>query len=120
MNYYIEALKKYAEFSGRATRAEYWYFILFNIIFSIGFSLLDALLGSVSTPGLFSGLYGLIVLVPSIAVTVRRLHDTNNNGFWILILFIPLIGVIYILFQMLQDSWPGDNPYGPNKQHHQL
>src|SRR3954462_4757789 len=117
MNWYLEALKKYAVFSGRARRTEYWMFILFNIIITVVLALIDILTGTFSPQagvGLLGGLYALAVLIPSIAVTVRRLHDTGRSGWWILIGLVPVIGTIVLLIFMVQDSEPGTNQYGPN------
>jgi uncharacterized membrane protein YhaH (DUF805 family) len=117
MNWYLEALKKYAVFSGRARRTEYWMFILFNIIITVVLALIDILTGTFSPQagvGLLGGLYALAVLIPSIAVTVRRLHDTGRSGWWILIGLVPVIGTIVLLIFMVQDSQPGENQYGPN------
>ena len=120
MSWYLEAIKKYAVFSGRSRRKEYWYFVLFNIIVSIVLGWIDALLGTSSSyaagAGLLSGIYGLVVLIPSLAVTVRRLHDTDRSGWWILIALVPLIGVIVLLVFALLEGTPGDNQYGPNPQ----
>ena len=95
MNWYALALSKYATFKGRASRKEYWYFVLFNIIFSILLGLLDEVLGTVyvlqEPQGIFHGLYFLLMIIPSFAVTVRRLHDSGRSGWWIvagIILFI--------------------------------
>mgnify|MGYP003460229328 CR=1 FL=1 len=117
MNWYLEVLKKYAVFGGRARRSEYWYFVLFNLIISIVLAIVDGMLGSFSTErgvGLLEGIYSLAVLIPGIAVSVRRLHDTNRSGWWLLIVFVPLIGVIVLFVYMVQDSQPGENQYGPN------
>ena len=117
MSWYLEALTKYAVFSGRSRRMEYWYFVLFNIIVSIVLGVIDGLLGtsgSYAGAGLLSGIYGLAVLIPSLAVTVRRLHDTDRTGWWILIALVPLIGVIVLLVFALLEGTPGDNQYGPN------
>ncbi len=111
MNWYIEVLKKYAVFSGRARRKEYWMFFLFNIIISFVLGFIEGLAG---LPGALSGLYSLAVLIPGIAVSVRRLHDTNRSGWWLLIGLVPFIGAIVLLIFMLQDGQPGDNRYGPN------
>ena len=83
MSWYLQALKKYAVFSGRSRRMEYWYFVLFNIIVSIVLGTIDALLGTLGSGmgvGLLSGIYSLAVLIPSLAVTVRRLHDIDRSG----------------------------------------
>ncbi len=111
MNWYLEVLRKYAVFSGRARRMEYWMFLLINVIIAVAFAIIDSLLG---IQGVLGGLYSLAVLIPSIAVAVRRLHDTNRSGWWILINFIPLIGLIIFIVFAVQDSTPGANRYGPN------
>lgn len=117
MNYYIEALKKYAVFNGRARRKEYWFFVLFNIIASFILVSVDSTIGSfnpTSGKGFLSGIYTLGVLIPGIAVSVRRLHDTGRSAWWLLIGFIPLIGTIILLIFMAQNSKPGWNKYGSN------
>ncbi len=117
MSWYLEAIKKYAVFSGRSRRKEYWYFVLFNIVVSIVLGWIDALLGtrgSYAGAGLLSGIYGLAVIIPSLAVTVRRLHDIDRSGWWILINLIPLIGTIVLLVFAVSEGTPGTNRYGPN------
>lgn len=117
MNWYLEALKKYATFEGRAGRTEYWFFVLFNVLAVIVLAIIDGVLGTFREEagiGLLSGVYALAVLIPSIAVLVRRLHDTDRSGWWILISFVPLIGEIVLLVFALLDGTPGDNRYGPN------
>ncbi|MDP1923862.1 MAG: DUF805 domain-containing protein [Thiobacillus sp.] len=115
MDWYLGVLKQYAVFKGRARRKEYWFFILFNLIASLLLTLVDFMTGSLDAElgmGLLSGLYSLAILIPSLAVTVRRLHDTGRTGWWLLIGLIPLIGAIVLLVFMLLDSQPGDNEYG--------
>lgn len=116
MNYYLSVLKKYAVFSGRARRAEYWYFFLFNMIIGIVLGMIGVVIGSGAETiiGTLGGIYSLAVLIPSIAVSVRRLHDTNHSGWWFLISLLPLIGAIVLLVFMVSDSQPGQNKYGPN------
>ncbi len=116
MNYYLAVLKKYAVFSGRARRAEYWYFVLFSFIISIVLGVLDSVIGTnpETNIGLLGGLYSLAVLIPGLAVSVRRLHDTGRSGWMLLILFIPLIGVIWYFVLLVSDGNAGDNKYGPN------
>ncbi len=117
MNWYLQALKKYTVFTGRARRKEYWFFVLFNIIVSAALSVVDYFTGTYSASygtGLLGGLYALAVLLPAIAVTIRRLHDTGRSGWWILIALIPVIGGIVLLVFMVLDSQPGDNAYGPS------
>jgi len=111
MNWYIEVLKKYTVFDGRAHRTEYWMFVLFNVIIIIALGLIDRLLG---ISGVLSGIYGLAVLIPGIAVGIRRLHDTNRSGWWLLISLVPVIGTIVLIVFMVQDSQPDTNQYGPN------
>ncbi|MCB1687040.1 MAG: DUF805 domain-containing protein [Halioglobus sp.] len=117
MNWYLEVLKKYAQFSGRARRKEYWFFVLFNLLISIALAIVDSLTGTLDTEtgyGLLSGIYSLAVFIPSMAVGFRRLHDTGRSAWWILIALIPLIGVIVLLVFMVQDSEEGENKYGPS------
>jgi len=117
MNWYLAVLKKYAVFSGRARRKEYWMFVLFNIIFTIVAVILDNVLGTAIEElgyGLFYIVYGLAVIIPALAVTVRRLHDTGKSGWWIFISLIPFIGAIWLIVLLATDSQPGANQYGPN------
>lgn len=117
MNWYLQVLKKYAVFSGRARRKEYWFFVLFNIIFSIVFTVVDGVTGTLDPTlgmGLLSLLYSLAVLIPSLSVTVRRLHDTGRSGWWFFIILIPLLGAIILLVFMFLDSKPEENQYGAN------
>ena len=117
MSWYLEAFKKYAVFSGRSRRKEYWYFVLFNIIVGIVLAAIDALLGTFSSSsniGLLSGIYSLAVLIPTLALTVRRLHDVDRTGWWILIGLVPLIGGIVLLVFALLDGTPSSNQYGSN------
>ena len=86
---------KYADFSGRATRSEYWWFVLFIILASLGISMISDVLG---------GTFGLATLLPSIAAATRRLHDTNRSGWWQLICLVPLIGWIVLIVFLAQDS----------------
>ena len=117
MSWYLEVLQKYAVFDGRARRKEYWVFLLINILVSVVLIAIDNLIGTFSPQvgvGLLQGLYSLAILIPSIAVTVRRLHDTGRTGWWILISLVPLIGGIVLLVFMVLDSEPETNEYGPN------
>ena len=111
MNWYLGCWKKYVEFSGRARRQEYWMFVLFNILASVAMAVVDGILG---TCGALGGLYSLAVLLPSLAVTFRRLHDTDRSGWWLLICLIPLAGAIVFLVFLCLDSQPGANRFGPN------
>lgn len=111
-NYYLLALKKYAVFSGRSRRAEYWYFTLFIIIISIILTIVSLIVGD--ELGIIGMLYALAIIVPSLAVSVRRLHDIGKSGWMLLITLIPFIGAIWLLVLMVTDSDVGDNNYGPN------
>ena len=117
MNWYLEVLKKYAVFNGRAQRKEYWYFVLFNIIITLVLGVIDSVIGSSSAEagaGLLGSIYMLAVLLPGIGVSIRRLHDTSRSGWWVLLALIPLIGILVLIFFMVQDSRPGANQYGAN------
>jgi len=117
MNWYMVALRQYATFEGRSRRKEYWFFVLFNLIAVILLAIVDGITGTFDETvglGLLSGLYCLAVFIPSMAVTVRRLHDTNRSGWWVLIGLIPLIGGIVLLVFTVMDSQPGANRFGPN------
>lgn len=114
MNWYLEVLKKYAVFNGRARRAEYWWFFLFSVIISIVLSVIDGFITGPQGIGILGLIYSLAVLIPSIAVGIRRLHDTGRSGWWLLISFVPLIGAIVLIVFFVLDSQPGENQYGPN------
>lgn len=138
MSWYLEVLKKYAVFTGRARRKEFWYFALFNFLAGIALGVIEGLLGLFpeSRQSILVMLYNLAVLLPSLGVTVRRLHDTGRSGWWMLITFVPLIlvipvlilappvlllialvlfvGSLVLLVFTVQDSDPGQNEYGAN------
>lgn len=114
---YLNAWRRYVDFSGRSRRREYWFFVLFNVLISIGLSIVDSVLGLGNIEaglGVLSSLYGLAVLLPSLSYAVRRCHDIGRSGWWLLLLVIPLIGPLVILIFMLMDSEPGSNSFGPN------
>ena len=115
-DWYRVVLSKYADSSGRSRRAEYWYFVLVNLIINIGLAIMDPMLDLMIAPnlGLLGLIYGLAVLIPSIAVLVRRLHDTGRSGWWWLLIFLPLVGAIILIVFLAEDSDPGGNQYGPN------
>ncbi len=107
MSWFIEALKKYAVFSGRSRRKEYWYFALFVVVISIVLTIIDGLIGAYDRStgaGLLSGIFSLAILIPSIAVSVRRLHDIDRTGWWVLISLVPLIGFIVLIVFHVQDT----------------
>jgi uncharacterized membrane protein YhaH (DUF805 family) len=114
MHYYTDAFKKYAEFSGRATRTQYWMFVLWNLVVSIVIGILAPLIFSENIANIIGYLYLLAVIIPSLAILARRLHDIDRSGWWILIGFVPLIGAIVLIIFAVLDSTPGTNSYGPN------
>jgi len=117
MDWYFAVLKNYAGFSGRARRKEYWLFFLFNLVVVLGLSFVDVISGLYSKElgaGLFGGAYSLLVLVPSVAVSVRRLHDTNRSAWWLLLAVVPLVGPLALIVIYCLDGTPGGNDYGPD------
>ncbi|MEV7321592.1 DUF805 domain-containing protein [Streptomyces sp. NPDC093970] len=113
MNWYVDVLKKYAVFSGRARRQEYWMYTLFNLIAAIVLAIVGRLIGF---PAL-AAIYWLAVLVPTLAVAVRRLHDTGRSGWMILVGFIPLVGWIFVLVWLATEGKPEANEYGDNPKY---
>lgn len=115
MNWYLAVLKKYAVFEGRASRTEFWMFILFNFIVGVVLNIVDSILHLKGTYiGVLGGLYNLGVLLPAIGVSIRRLHDTGRSGWWLLLDFLPVIGWIVLLVFYVMESQAGDNEHGPN------
>ena len=111
MEWYLKVVRdNYANFNGRASRQEYWMFNLFNFIFTIVVGFIDVFLSL----GFLSLLYVLAILIPGLAVLVRRLHDVNKSGWWFFINFIPIIGAIWMLILLCTDGNPGENSYGPS------
>lgn len=100
----------YAKFDGRAARPAFWWWFLFGVLVAIGANIIDAILG---TWGVVNGLAGLALLLPNLSVAIRRLHDTDHSGWWVLIGLIPIIGWIVLLIFYLRESDPGENQYGP-------
>ncbi|MDN5205455.1 DUF805 domain-containing protein [Fulvivirgaceae bacterium BMA10] len=123
MNWYLAVMKNYAGFTGRARRTEYWMFVLFNVIFTITALILDNVLGinMRGTPyGPLYFLYALITFLPALAVAVRRLHDIDRSGWFVLISIIPIIGSIILLIFLCTEGNKGDNPYGPDPKNEAL
>jgi uncharacterized membrane protein YhaH (DUF805 family) len=121
MEWYIKVLQQYADFEGRARRKEYWIFTLVNFLITMALQALTFMVAGMnpeSTLGLFLsgilGLYGLAVFIPSLAVGVRRLHDTGRSGWWLLISLVPVVGIIVLIVFLVQDSQNGTNQYGEN------
>ena len=109
--YFVSVLKnKYADFDGRARRAEYWYFTLFNAVLGFLFGFLVGLIGL----DWLSYVWSLALLVPGIAVAVRRLHDIGKSGWWYFIILIPLVGAIWLIVLFCKEGDHGPNEYGEN------
>lgn len=102
---------KYIDFSGRAARSEFWWYTLFIVVGGIVTSAIDGMLGMAMA---VNGLFSLATLLPSISVTARRLHDTDRSGWWMLLMFIPLIGWLILLYFEVQKGTDGENRFGPN------
>ncbi|MFE9809318.1 DUF805 domain-containing protein [Streptomyces sp. NPDC005227] len=113
MNWYLDVLKKYAVFSGRARRQEYWMFFLFNVIIAIVLAIVGKVIGTT----LLSVIYSLAVLLPGLGVAVRRLHDTDRSGWWILIALIPIVGTIILIVFLASEGKQQPNEYGPNPKY---
>jgi uncharacterized membrane protein YhaH (DUF805 family) len=121
MNWYLRVLNQYSDFNGRARRKEYWMFALVNFIISLAIIGIDNALGlsfnytgNISGAGVFNSIYNLLILIPSLAIAVRRLHDVGKSGWMLLIGLIPLVVAIWLLILLLRDSEAGENKYGPN------
>jgi uncharacterized membrane protein YhaH (DUF805 family) len=129
MKWFIHVINNYNVFSGRSRRAEYWYFTLVSTIISLITVVIDKALGTevhytiATQPGLepivmdygyINIVYGLFVFLPSLAVSVRRMHDVGKSGWMLFINLIPILGWIYYIVLLCRDSEPGDNQYGPN------
>ena len=113
----FDALKKYAVFSGRARRKEYWLFYLLFLLVYIFFAIIDASSGTLDPEtgiGVLTGILFLAFLIPQLAVGVRRLHDTDRSGWWLLVGFIPLVGPILLIVFFCLDGSAGDNRFGEN------
>jgi uncharacterized membrane protein YhaH (DUF805 family) len=115
--WYIEALRKYAVFEGRAGRPEFWHFVLANVIVGMVLRMIDHIGDTYGffgpNYGLFGGLYTLAVFIPGLAVTIRRLHDSNVSGNWFLIIFVPLLGFLILLSFLIRVGTIGTNRFGP-------
>lgn len=112
----LAPLKKYADFSGRARRKEYWWFSLFCMLISTVLGFIEGFMGVAPNAeySIFAGIFCLAILVPSLAVTVRRLHDIGRRGWWMMISLVPIVGAIVLFAYLVKDSAPGRNQYGPN------
>jgi uncharacterized membrane protein YhaH (DUF805 family) len=117
MHWYTDVLKKYAVFHGRAARPEYWWFTLIDLIVAVFVAFVAAVVvASSGAAQAIADLYNLAVLLPTIGVTIRRLHDTDHRGWWMLIGAIPVIGWIWIIVLLASEGNAGPNRYGPDPQ----
>jgi len=109
MNWYLQVLKKYAVFSGRARRKEYWMFFLFNIIIAVALGLVEGFVGIApeSNESVLATVYQLAILLPSIAVGVRRMHDTDHSGWWLLF---PIVNLVLAV----REGQRSENRFGPD------
>lgn len=117
MKYYIKAFNNFSNFNGRARRKDYWMYLLFNLIFAMVAIILDNVFGLAFESigyGVIYLLYALITFIPSLSVSVRRLHDKSKSGWYLLLAIIPIIGGIVLLFILAADGDPGENEYGMN------
>jgi uncharacterized membrane protein YhaH (DUF805 family) len=115
MQWYLDVLKKYAVFSGRARRKEFWMFVLFNFIAAVLAGILDNILHTTysnQSTGIISTLYSLAVLLPGLGVAIRRMHDIGKSGWWILVSLIPVAGIIWYIVLAATEGQHGDNQYG--------
>lgn len=121
IEYYKMALSKYADFTGRSRRSEYWFFALGNVLIYFALAFLGGILAGATgsetaglIPMILLGIFVLAIIIPSLAVAVRRLHDTGRSGWWYLIGLVPFIGSIVLIVFFCTDSEPGANQWGPN------
>lgn len=120
MNYYSICLSKFADFSGRARRQEYWTFALVNCLIAMLLLTLGLAFGEDSpASNIMVTIFYLIMLVPNLSVSVRRLHDIGKSGWYMFLSLIPLIGGLILLIWSLMDSEPGENQYGKNPKERQ-
>lgn len=114
MDWYLKALKNYVGFDGRARRKEYWMFMLFSILISIALAIVDNILGLTwgAGNGVLGTVYALAIVIPSLALGARRLHDIDKSGWWQLIVLIPLLGLIVLIVWAATEGNRGDNRFG--------
>lgn len=116
MHWFTDVIKQYATFSGRARRKEFWMFVLFSWIISIALSIVDRAAGLTNSTGsgVLGSIFSLAILIPSLAVAARRLHDTGRSAAWLFLIFAIVIGWIVLLVFYIQEGAAGDNQYGPD------
>lgn len=116
MNVYLDVLRNYIGFGGRARRLEYWMFILVNTLFTFVLGMIDQMIGwhFIGDSGVLTTVYGVFIFLPWWAVHFRRLHDTDRSAWWLLLLFIPVIGWLIIILFNCQKGTSGENSFGPD------
>ncbi len=114
--WYIKCIRQFVDFKGRARRKEFWMFALVNFAVTLVISIVGSIIGTT----VLSTIYSLVILLPSLGVSVRRLHDVGKSGWYMLASLIPVIGWIWLLILAAQDSQPGDNQWGPNPKGEEL
>jgi uncharacterized membrane protein YhaH (DUF805 family) len=114
MNSYLAVLRKYAVFSGRARRQEYWMFFLFNLLFLFIAVYVDQVTG---TFFIVTSIYSIAMIIPNLAVGVRRLHDIGRSGWWLLLMFVPVVGALVLFVFSVLNGESNENEYGPNPKH---
>ena len=112
MSWYVKVIKNYVGFSGRARRKEYWMFYLMNVIIALGLGIITVV--AMDGSPILSTLYSLFIFLPALAVSIRRLHDIGKSGWWYLIVFVPLIGWIWLIVLLVTEGDSGENQYGPD------
>ncbi len=108
MSWYIQAIKNYCNFSGRARRTEYWMFALISAVIVFVLGIIDGIIGI----KLLTGLYSLFIVIPELSLSFRRLHDIDKSAWWLLIAFVPVVGAIILLVFSLKEGTIGANTYG--------
>jgi uncharacterized membrane protein YhaH (DUF805 family) len=112
INWFMKVVTQhYFDFNGRARRAEYWWYFL---VYIIGFVILAFISNMLHMGGLLGGLFGVALLLPSLGVLVRRLHDTGRSGWWYFIVLVPLVGGILLIVWLATEGTKGPNAYGPD------
>jgi uncharacterized membrane protein YhaH (DUF805 family) len=114
MNHFFVVLKKYAVFSGRASRSEYWWYMLFYLIVLAALLGVDAIASLFDVTSMFSSLFWIATLIPTIAVTVRRLHDLNMSGWTAMVMFLPILALLVFPFWFARKGTDGANRFGPD------
>ncbi len=114
MHWYTDVIRRYADFAGRASRPEFWWFQLINVIIYVLILLIGAAVLGFSGGEIIASLYSLAVFLPGLGVDVRRLHDTNRSGWWVLLGIIPVIGGLVLIVFFASAGTPGPNRFGPS------